>query len=69
MVQRPIQVGDSFLRIGAHGMVWVVERIFEHDGLPPHAQLIERTSGRIVTFSTTVLGNEQYFRLVAPESE
>jgi hypothetical protein len=69
MAQRTIQVGDSFLRSGAHGMVWVVEQIFEHDGLPPHAQLIERISGRIVTFSTSVLIGEQNFRLIAPKSE
>ena len=61
--QQSVKPGDRFIRLGPYESVWVVTRLLDMDGMPPHLHLTPEGSGpRVLTFSVAAVHDEKLFK-------
>jgi hypothetical protein len=62
MPERSVQPGDRYLRDGNPSSLWVVVRVIDREGLPPHAVLAQEGSSRTITLAVSALADGQQFK-------
>lgn len=61
--KRKIEAGDRFVKVDAvQPVIWVVEKVLEVPGLPPHVRLVKDSGHDSTTVSLETLMNTRFFR-------